>query len=99
MQDDRELGYAMSKDYRRQGYMTEAVKVVCNHLFQNETIKRVTLEILPENLPSLGVARKCGFSLVAEPEEKKSIAGFWTASPLTSMYLINSEPIIKNVMR
>lgn len=38
---------------------------------QNETIKFVTLEILPENLPSLGVARKCGFSLVVEPEEKK----------------------------
>lgn len=71
MQDGRELGYAISKDYRRQGYMTEAVKVVCNHLFQNETIKFVTLEILPENLPSLGVARKCGFSLVVEPEEKK----------------------------
>lgn len=71
MQDGRELGYAISKNYRRQGYMTEAVKAICNHLFLNGTIKRVTLEILPENLPSLGVACKCGFSRVEEPEEKK----------------------------
>ena len=71
--DVRELGYAMSKEYRRRGYMSEAVNAVCNHLFQNEYIKRITLEILPDNLPSLGVARKCGFSFVEEPEEKKHL--------------------------
>ena len=71
--DVRELGYAMSKEYRRRGYMSEAVNAVCNHLFQNEHIKRITLEILPDNLPSLGVARKCGFSFVEEPEEKKHL--------------------------
>lgn len=41
--DVRELGYAMSKEYRRRGYMSEAVNAVCNHLFQNEYIKRITL--------------------------------------------------------
>lgn len=89
--DVRELGYAMSKEYRRQGYMSEAVNAVCNHLFQNEYIKRITLEILPDNLPSLGVARKCGFSFVEEPEEKKHLR-FLDDKPL-DLYVRERMPI------
>ena len=89
--DVRELGYAMSKEYRRQGYMSEAVNAVCNHLFQNEHIKRITLEILPDNLPSLGVARKCGFSFVEEPEEKKHLR-FLDDKPL-DLYVRERMPI------
>lgn len=87
----RELGYAMSKEYRRRGYMSEAVNAVCNHLFQNEHIKRITLEILPDNLPSLGVARKCGFSFVEEPEEKKHLR-FLDDKPL-DLYVHERMPI------
>ena len=89
--DVRELGYAMSKEYRRRGYMSEAVNAVCNHLFQNEHIKRITLEILPDNLPSLGVARKCGFSFVEEPEEKKHLR-FLDDKPL-DLYVLARLPI------
>lgn len=89
--DVRELGYAMSKEYRRRGYMSEAVNAVCNHLFQNEYIKRITLEVLPDNLPSLGVARKCGFSFVEEPEEKKHLR-FLDDKPL-DLYVRERIPI------
>lgn len=89
--DVRELGYAMSKEYRRLGYMSEAVNAVCNHLFQNEYIKHITLEILPDNLPSLGVARKCGFSFVEEPEEKKHLR-FLDDKPL-DLYVRERMPI------
>ena len=89
--DVRELGYAMSKEYRRRGYMSEAVNAVCNHLFQNEHIKRIKLEILPDNLPSLGVARKCGFSFVEEPEEKKHLR-FLDDKPL-DLYVRERMPI------
>ena len=89
--DVRELGYAMSKEYRRRGYMSEAVNAVCTHLFQNEHIKRSTLEILPDNLPSLGVARKCGFSFVEEPEEKKHLR-FLDDKPL-DLYVHERMPI------
>ena len=89
--DVRELGYAMSKEYRRRGYMSEAVNAVYNHLFQNEHIKRSTLEILPDNLPPLGVARKCGFSFVEEPEEKKHLR-FLDDKPL-DLYVHERMPI------
>ena len=71
IRNERELGYVLSKEYRRRGYMSEAVNAICNHLFLDKTIWRITLEILPDNLPSLGVARKCGFSFVEELEEQK----------------------------
>ena len=51
--------------------MSEAVNAICDHLFMDESINRITLEILNNNLPSLGVARKCSFSYVDEPIEKK----------------------------
>ena len=92
--DVRELGYAMSKEYRRRGYMSEAVNAVCNHLFQNEHIKRITLEILPDNLPSLGVARKCGFPFVEEPEEKKHLR-FLDDKPL-DLYVHERMPIARD---
>lgn len=40
-------------------------------MLRDESINRITLEILNNNLPSLGVARKCRFSYVDEPIEKK----------------------------
>ena len=67
----RELGYALSKELRRQGYMSEAINAICDYLFQDESVKRITLEILNNNLASLGVARNCRFSYVDEPLEKK----------------------------
>ena len=71
--------------------MSEAVNAVCNHLFKNGYIKRITLEILPDNLPSLGVARKCGFSFVEEPEEKKHLR-FLNDKPL-DLYVRERMPI------
>lgn len=71
VRNERELGYVLSKEYRRRGYMSEAINAICSHLFQDETIRRITLGILPDNRPSLGVARKCGFSFVEESEEQK----------------------------
>ena len=57
----RTLGYALSKDYRGKGYMTEAVKAVCERLFYNHMVKTIMLWVRPVNLPSQAVARKAGF--------------------------------------
>ena len=55
------LGYLISPDYEGRGYMSEAVKALCVHLFSTTRIPRIMVEIRPDNLPSQGVARKCGF--------------------------------------
>lgn len=70
---ERELGYVLSKDYRGRGYMSEAVKAVCDDIFEDESISAVTLEVLPDNGPSQGVARKCGFILEPQPDCEKEL--------------------------
>lgn len=57
----RELGYALSKDHRRKGFMSEAVQAVCGRLFAEPDVDAVSLEIHLRNEGSLGVARRCGF--------------------------------------
>lgn len=71
--DAMELGYVLSKDHRGQGYMPEAVNAVCEDIFRDGAIRRITLEILPDNGPSRSVARKCGFSLVGQSEEEREL--------------------------
>ena len=70
-ENERELGYVLSKDYRGKGYMTEAVKAVCDRIFYNPAVEAVALRVLPINLSSLAVARKAGFVLEPQPEWEK----------------------------
>jgi RimJ/RimL family protein N-acetyltransferase len=67
-ENERELGYVLSKDYRGKGYMTEVVKAVCDRIFYNPAVDAVTLRVLPANLPSQAVARKVGFVLESQKE-------------------------------
>ena len=56
------LGYAMSKEYRGNGYIPEAVKAVSDDIFsRNPEIPSLIVEIRYDNLPSQRVAEKCGF--------------------------------------
>ena len=57
------LGYVVDPSCRRRGYMSEAVKAACRHLFRDPSVETVVLEILPGNAPSRGVARKAGFTI------------------------------------
>lgn len=66
-----ELGYAMRYEGRGKGYMTEAVKAVCEVLFEDPTMMEVRCEILPFNEGSKGVVRRCGFSKVEEKKNEK----------------------------
>ena len=67
-----ELGYLLSPKARGKGYMSEAVKALCDHLFEDQTVREVILEILADNRGSVGVARRCGFTHVDQkPWEKE----------------------------
>lgn len=59
--DTLELGYVSSPHHRRQGYMSEAVLAVTNHLLTTGT-KCIVLGIAQSNLPSLRMAEKMGFT-------------------------------------
>ena len=55
------LGYWLAAEYRGRGYMTEAIEVVKNRLFQNGWCDEILLYVFVGNEASRNVALKCGF--------------------------------------
>ncbi|HEX9084394.1 MAG TPA: GNAT family N-acetyltransferase [Gemmatimonadaceae bacterium] len=59
-----EVGYGIVSDQHRRGYATETVRGLLARAFSAPTVRRVIAETLPELEGSIGVLRKCGFTLV-----------------------------------
>jgi RimJ/RimL family protein N-acetyltransferase len=56
-----EIGYWLSKKFTRNGYMTEAVRLLEKDLFFRLNLHRVQIKCDERNKPSAGVAKKCGY--------------------------------------
>ncbi len=56
-----ELGYAVAKPYRRQGFAYEMCRAVLDYAFQVLGADTAAVRIRPQNRASLGLARKLGF--------------------------------------
>lgn len=56
-----ELGYAMAREYRNQGYMKEGMTAFLDWLSLCPFCSGARLRILEANLPSVKVAEACGF--------------------------------------
>lgn len=56
-----ELGYAVARECRNKGYMTEALLGFLDWLYECPACVGATLAIRSANLPSVRVAEKCGF--------------------------------------
>ena len=59
----RMLGYALSEACWGRGLMTEAVKAVIRHGFENPSIEVISAYCYPYNTRSIRILEKCGFSL------------------------------------
>jgi [ribosomal protein S5]-alanine N-acetyltransferase len=59
-----EVGYGIVSDHHRRGYATEAVHGLLARAFSAPSVRRVIAETLPELDGSIGVLRKCGFTLI-----------------------------------
>lgn len=56
-----ELGYYLSEEYWGRGIMTEAVRQICNYVFENSDILRIYAEPYAYNTASCRVLEKAGF--------------------------------------
>ncbi len=56
-----ELGYYIAEEYWGRGIATEAVKQICDHVFENSDIIRIYAEPFASNLASCRVLEKAGF--------------------------------------
>jgi ribosomal-protein-alanine N-acetyltransferase len=59
-----EIGYALKPTYRRQGIMTEAVKLITDFGLNVMGLKNVVAYVAPNNIASANVLRRAGFHQV-----------------------------------
>lgn len=71
------LGYWIGAPHARQGYMTSAVRLICDYAFRHLGLHRVEAACLPHNTPSIGLLRKCGFAHEGLARGYLKIAGEW----------------------
>ena len=71
----KELGFALSKYYRKNGYMTEAVKGLIEYAFNTLNIPAIYSITSNQNLSSIKVQEKCKFTTIGEKIDVKWIDG------------------------
>ncbi|MGH9347241.1 MAG: GNAT family N-acetyltransferase [Vicinamibacterales bacterium] len=67
--DEFEIGYMVHRPFWRRGFATEAALAVRDYAFADRKLPRVISLIRPENVPSQGVARKLGMTIVGTSEQ------------------------------
>ena len=58
----KEIGYAISPKYQRNGYAYEAISAMVNLLQKDLLLDMVVAGVLPENIPSMKLLEKLGFT-------------------------------------
>ncbi|MDD3028703.1 MAG: GNAT family protein [Alphaproteobacteria bacterium] len=69
------VGYWMGQPYAGQGYMTEALGLVCDFAFSFLNLQRVEASCLPHNEASKTVLRHCGFEQEGYAKDYMQING------------------------
>ncbi|WP_017413897.1 GNAT family N-acetyltransferase [Clostridium tunisiense] len=57
-----EIGYELSRDFWRKGYMKEALEVILDYGFNNMGLNRIQALVEPENEKSIGILKRVGFT-------------------------------------
>lgn len=62
-QSGHEIGYELfDKSFAGKGYMSEALLLFCAYMFAVWPINRLQVNIMSQNIPSIRVVEKCGFT-------------------------------------
>ncbi|NJJ36487.1 GNAT family N-acetyltransferase [Clostridioides difficile] len=65
-----EIGYGLGDNYRKKGYMTEAVEKICDWGLNQPNVSFVIAETDIENIASQNVLLRCGFKLYRNSNTK-----------------------------
>lgn len=63
-----EIGYGLSHEYEHNGYMTEAVKAMCDWALRQNGVSHVIAETYKDGQASQRVLQRCGFTEVKREE-------------------------------
>jgi RimJ/RimL family protein N-acetyltransferase len=81
----QEIKFLIDPESRRQGYATEAVKIITNYLFTSQDIVRIQAETHPQNTPAINVLEKNGFTREGVLRKNVFTRGAWRDSLLFSV--------------
>nr|WP_302830866.1 GNAT family N-acetyltransferase [uncultured Bacteroides sp.] len=56
-----EIGYGLGKEFEHQGYMTEAVKAICEWALRQENVAHIIAETEKDGFASQRILQHCGF--------------------------------------
>ena len=82
------MGYWIAKPHLRKGFATEAVLLGLRFGFEFVRLHRISLWIVPENVASIGVAKKLGLRFEGTAERALFLGGAWRD---TDIYAITAE--------
>lgn len=68
---DGELGYHIYEPFRRQGYALEACGAILGYAREELGMKRIVIKTVKENMASVNLARRLGFTLSGESAQTK----------------------------
>ncbi len=71
------LGYWIGKPFAGQGYMTEAVQLICGLAFETLRLHRLEASCLPHNEPSKHLLQRLGFEQEGYAKAYLQINGLW----------------------
>lgn len=71
------LGYKLDQNHTGKGYATEALSLLLPEIHRSLGIHRVEADILLENLPSISLIERLGFSYEGVARSSHEICGVW----------------------
>jgi ribosomal-protein-alanine N-acetyltransferase len=71
------VGYGGVAEFAGKGYMTEAMRLLLREAFTGIGLHRLEANIQPENVPSIALAKRCGFELEGFSPRYLKIGGRW----------------------
>jgi ribosomal-protein-alanine N-acetyltransferase len=82
----REIGYRLfDRALAGRGYVTQACQLLVDHLFKTHPYHRLEVLMAPENVASVRVAQKCGFTAEGILRESFLINGHYQSVQLFSL--------------
>ena len=84
------IGYWIGQRYARNGYMTEAVRIILGFAFDELKLHRVEAGCVPSNIASAGLLRNLGFQEEGYARKHLNINGQWHDHLLFAM--LASDP-------
>ena len=69
------VGYWIGKDYRRKGFVSEALKLIIDFAFSKENLNKISAKVITTNIESNNLLEKYGFKKAGELKQDQIING------------------------